>query len=171
MDDLLLLFCFLLFSPLFFFFALCRFSCLSFSASALSFWIPPPCHPQREEEARALFDRAAGSCREHQEPSNGNGSCPLDRDKGMISAARQAGLSLFCFSLQPWYRVVPRLIEIPDRKESYGARSEEKQQANGWTRRDGVITGSEFLMTSRWLFSLARRGEAYVGYGENQSCR
>lgn len=48
---------------------------------------PPPCHPRREKEARALFDRVAGSCREHQEPLDGNdGVPPLDRDKGAIKA-------------------------------------------------------------------------------------
>ncbi|KAL0130152.1 hypothetical protein PUN28_002037 [Cardiocondyla obscurior] len=46
---------------------------------------------------RGLFDRATGSCREHQKPPNGNGSCPLDRDNSRDIAARQAGLSLFCF--------------------------------------------------------------------------
>lgn len=154
---------FSLFSFFFFFVFCCRSSCLSFFAPRLSSRIPPSCHPRREKKTRALFDCVAGSCREHQEPRNGNGSCPSPhRDKDAISLLVKPACLYFVF-LYNRGSVVPYLIEIPDREECYGARSEEKHR-----RRDSVITRDRyFLWTSRWLFSLVR-GEPYVGYGEDQ---
>lgn len=137
MDDLLLSF-----SPFFlsFFVFCCRSSCLSFFAPRLSSRIPPSCHP-REEKTRALFDCAAGSCREHQEPRNGNGSCPSPhRDKDAISLLVKPACLYFVF-LYNRGSVVPHLIEIPDREECYGARSEEKHR-----RRDSVITRDRYFL-------------------------
>lgn len=102
-----------------------------FFAPRLSSRIPSSCHPRREEKTRALFDCVVGSCREHQEPRNGNGSCPsLHRDKDAISLLVEPACLYFVF-LYNRGSVVPRLIEIPDREECYGARVQRKSIEGG----------------------------------------
>lgn len=97
MDYLLLLLRFLLFSPPFLFCSPSLLLSLFFCLDSLSLDPATLSSVTRGEDSRALFDRAAGSCREHQEPPNGNDSCPLDRDKDAISPLVRLACLYFVF--------------------------------------------------------------------------
>lgn len=140
MDDLLLSFSLSLF-PFFFRFLPYRSACLSFFALLLSSRIPPSCHPRREEKTRALFDcvAAAGNTRNF-----GTETVRAHRPiaiKTRYRCSSSRSVSLFCFFLYYRGSVVPHLIEIPDREECYGARSEGKHR-----RRDSVITRDRYFL-------------------------
>ena len=142
MDDLLLLLSAFSFFLLFSFLLSVGFSCLSFSVSILSLFLlfldpTTLSSTTRGGGLRTFRLRATGSCWEHQEPSNGNGSCPLDRDKGMISPLVSLACLYFVFLCNrgtafDWDSGSKRILWRASRGKATSERMDETRRRNHW---------------------------------------
>lgn len=115
-----------------------------------SLWIPPgSCHPRCENEARVLFDRTAGNTRNLRTETVRAHSIAIK-----VRYRRSSGrpVSTLFFS-----------VTVVARRAAFDWDSGSRRMlrcafgGKATSERTSVITGSEFLMTSRWLFSLANR--------------